>query len=775
MSSFPLLPGGAIANSCTSEHHQKNYEECDGTEDDNKALVWDSEKCRCVESENSNEMNNAYNACVTDSDGTEKNGTDQAHCMMDNALTSAGLSNCGGLMEGSDTDDSIEHSEDANVDQCMDSLGATSLSNYSGVETWQNRLSMVNMLLSIIMWVGNRGKTKDNGMCSSTAWMTAASIAGIANELVNYFFFEKKMRQLQVDFYDKVLCDTTLSEVSTSYSSSISSDLETDVSDGCADKDPFQTQSEVFDFLYDERVFAAEIHKKKSIAYGILAGIYLTAIIAAIVQIGGTYGTGAATPCYVERGASHNNKDLFIEKLVGILSGIFALKKAFGAEENEKTTYQNNLTGGSLSGIAHFFKQDKYTCRPDELGQAEYAECMKCLRNTVYPDGSDNNPTEPGGDCSKFAKDVSLWLPLSLQILAGIGAYGVGLFFYEGFGAVLFGQILLSSAGLVLSIISAINNYFSMQEAQAQAAAIENVSEEFLDAISLYCPNGREDPEVPECYCMQEDGERRTDRENSETCQNMYAEMDQRFQIESQDLILGQNTARLSCVTIDGQPDPECNCQKFTDGKTGRNACFQVPLATGSLGNILSGTGVDEIIKDANILTGSDSTGSLGSNSNLLGAINKLTNVGKKLLNNINNKLKKNGTKTIDVSAQKVAAVMSKMKTPALLKSLKSISPSTNPISEQRDAILKKAKNKIKKTKASFSGGQGLSFNKAKGKKGGMNFDFDANGGGNKMKNFMDKKYRYKNDDIVKNDNASIWKVITNRYNNSGYPRLFED
>ena len=37
------------------------------------------------------------------------------------------------------------------------------------------------------------------------------------------------------------------------------------------------------------------------------------------------------------------------------------------------------------------------------------------------------------------------------------------------------------------------------------------------------------------------------------------------------------------------------------------------------------------------------------------------------------------------------------------------------------------------------------------------------------------KKYKYNKNDIVKNDNASIWKVITNRYNNSGYPRLFEE
>ena len=56
-----------------------------------------------------------------------------------------------------------------------------------------------------------------------------------------------------------------------------------------------------------------------------------------------------------------------------------------------------------------------------------------------------------------------------------------------------------------------------------------------------------------------------------------------------------------------------------------------------------------------------------------------------------------------------------------------------------------------------------------------MNFDFGGSNSGNKSKNFMNKKYKYDKDDIVKNGGASIWKVITNRYNNSAYPKLFEE
>ena len=36
----------------------------------------------------------------------------------------------------------------------------------------------------------------------------------------------------------------------------------------------------------------------------------------------------------------------------------------------------------------------------------------------------------------------------------------------------------------------------------------------------------------------------------------------------------------------------------------------------------------------------------------------------------------------------------------------------------------------------------------------------------------MDKKYKYKENDIYKNKSASLWKILSNRYNTSGYLRL---
>ena len=58
-------------------------------------------------------------------------------------------------------------------------------------------------------------------------------------------------------------------------------------------------------------------------------------------------------------------------------------------------------------------------------------------------------------------------------------------------------------------------------------------------------------------------------------------------------------------------------------------------------------------------------------------------------------------------------------------------------------------------------------------KKNGMDFNFDDSRRAPKVENFMGKKYKIKNRDVVKNSGVSIWKVISNRYNQSGLRRLF--
>jgi hypothetical protein len=94
------------------------------------------------------------------------------------------------------------------------------------------------------------------------------------------------------------------------------------------------------------------------------------------------------------------------------------------------------------------------------------------------------------------------------------------------------------------------------------------------------------------------------------------------------------------------------------------------------------------------------------------------------------------------------------------------------------DPGMKSALDQVKEAKKlQMTDGKG----KAKeAKKDGPDFNFDLGGApgadkGDEIGGFMDKKYNYKDNDIVNNEGASIFQVITNRYNQSGYTRLFEE
>ena len=105
-------------------------------------------------------------------------------------------------------------------------------------------------------------------------------------------------------------------------------------------------------------------------------------------------------------------------------------------------------------------------------------------------------------------------------------------------GGVLIGQIILSIVGAIASLLSALDMMAKSREAGIQADALEELQGRFIGAISLNCPDGREDSNVRECYCFNEDGSRRTDRNNAEGCQELYNSLDQKYELESMDLIV---------------------------------------------------------------------------------------------------------------------------------------------------------------------------------------------------------------------------------------------
>ena len=232
-----------------------DYENCND-ENDNPALVWNEEKCACERIDEADEYQAMFESCADSQNGLD--GTERSYCYMNNGLKNSGYQSCGGFIEtmgsleedaSTETETETESDSDA-VNSCMTSFGVP--------ETLANRIALVNVLLSVIMWFGN--SNLDNGMCASGVWMTAASVAGIANELISYFFMENALRDLQLDFYEEMLCDTSVGRGN----NALSSDNETDVSEGCVQDNPYDAQVSAFNFLVDERRVCQDVYKKRS-------------------------------------------------------------------------------------------------------------------------------------------------------------------------------------------------------------------------------------------------------------------------------------------------------------------------------------------------------------------------------------------------------------------------------------------------------------------------------------------------------------------------------
>ena len=288
------------------------------------------------------------------------------------------------------------------------------------------------MLLSVILWIGHTGDAKDNGMCASGAWMTAASVAGIANELISYFFIERKMRDLQVDFYEEVLCDTVPTdgnEITTS------SENEVDVSEGCVNDNPFDAQVQAFSYLVDERRVSQEMYNYKMWGYIITAGIYTIAWVAALIQIAGSYGSNSAMSCYVEKPSPANGQSNTLKENPLLKIAMAMVQKFIADKIIPKTiaeeTYVNNLTSGSFEGPARFFKHKVYQCKrevsceEDQAGcqssEEDYKNCMNCMRaERVDRLNSDTADSFDSSICSEKKYQVPFeWMPFIWQFLVG--------------------------------------------------------------------------------------------------------------------------------------------------------------------------------------------------------------------------------------------------------------------------------------------------------------------------------------------------------------------
>lgn len=306
---------------------------------------------------------------------------------------------------------------------------------------------------------------------------------------------------------------------------------------------------------------------------------------------------------------------------------------------------------------------------------------------------------------------------------------------------------------------------------------LENMRDTILKSrgygLNRCSKNDFENPQKPYCYCYHPKGGVNHDRD-PKVCSSVFSYQEASF-------VAGGGAAPKlrGCVTMNGDFDKNCQCRK----RKGRDACVkirgvQIPgLKGGALNDY------QEAIRAANNMIGGNQAAAATYSSQ---GGQRLANLGKKQAS----KILKTSPARIDGEIKKATREL--LSSP-YVRSL-SMGRSGSPLSQIRsDGIAKMTASLPQKTKDELDKQIGSlikedsSYSKGSGRRGsrsskrdqrflgqGMDYNLDYKGDDEKHQKIMAKKFNYGNSDVFQNSSASLFQVLSVRYQRSAYRRLFE-
>ncbi|MAW07513.1 MAG: hypothetical protein CME61_04445 [Halobacteriovoraceae bacterium] len=770
VSIFSCFPKPAFASdSCPPEIEERIRASCKPYQ------TFDSSNCRCESNddytyEERQALQADFDACVEDEESQEcfEQIVADSAGLTDDCKQSYGETGCEG--DECDVTDYTKRSSSGSIVTTADQDSGLLVppSNFlcakeSGKQNHHQKFTGVlrgmYIGISLFMYLGFK---KAEGIklpqCYGNIAFIAANAISLIWEIGSWLFSQDKLTTLVDEYEQKTKCTVGGEEVA-----------------DCESINAYDAQVEAFNFMLEERKILSELAGSKSVSYWVSGGAMAVAGILLIIQ---TFTTGSWGGCgfQTENSPQRKNKtyaekifDRFNNKVNSIIEG-----------------FKNKITNSTQKG---FKKSERFNTALRLKKEKHFnisplpkkAEAFSCWLDSI-----------PGfGEQIKQEESAVRTMPLIGQMICygTISGIAIGvLSLIEGVNLnTLLGNSLTSAIlGLFTIIIAwfyislAIHYGNFKKAAMDQHDRIEAVKDAILAQIELKCPGGRDDPGDVRCFCYNEDGSRRSDREKSDTCQNLWESLDFKIELEAGNLTPSKVVQKKCCVSIDGGIDCACNCQNFKNKKTGKNACLKVAPPTNVSRGIGSLDAVNQALNNINNQTGASGESGSVNTSNLKRNAKTLLNVGKQMLQKYDDKNKKKNKKAMKVPSMAGAFDMAKN----LSQQVKSsdgipFSGGSTGKKVKENKALASVKKSLKKKGYSFVGGGSLKRKKkAKEKKQDFGFAFDGPddlGGGEKTERFMDKNYKYKKEDIYKNNAVSLWKIITNRYNASGYLRLFDD
>ncbi len=653
----------------------------------------------------------------------------------------------------------------------------------------------------------NLAAKETGGQCLSKKIMTAAALGHLVSEAYNYFYAEKELRDLREAF----------SEI---------------VND---EEKAYDAQLKALEFLKEEQQTIQSVAKKKKTAYSIVAGLYGAALLAAIWELT-PYGTpciGGAPPTKEGTGEvlnSSSSRGLFkdtpfpkqtislIKKEDDLINSFFLVKEAESYREGKRSSpnfqsYNKMRKDNFLDDL----NQDQKTIFKEGLLFA--LQGGKWLENQMFPKAHALGAAAPIGQAIQMGGYQAAGMAQATGEAIKSGASKAGAAIKSGASkagtAIKTGankvatsakagakalpskiqnsiktikqkikfladsRVIAVFAGIAGSLSSYLAIHTSMQEKQAEKNVehVDSVIVKFKEGMEGHCAEGRDDIGNARCYCYTPEGKKNQNRNKSETCISMWKMNDRNPFVEASVYRrLSRTQIQQACVTINQRFDPNCRCKKYKDQKTGNNACYKVNPYIQGYGPLGQSTVASQLIKSSNSLNqGNLTTGQLNSSDFIRAAARFKSGAGK-LLKKINKNLKSNGKSPIPVSNDYTKKFLKASVAPnviSMAKSMASIpSGGLKPIKGPAAGVLRKMAKKagVKTTNAITPG----SIQKGEVVEE-LNFDLGTESTVKPkiVDDFLDKKYKIDREQIVKREDVSIWKVITNRYNLSGLPRLF--
>lgn len=738
--SFGLITSTSFAD-CSYDNDttmQEQKDECD----DAAGKQWSCEQNRCLLKQGTVDIKKDYDECVKITDKADK------QTCFDNVAK----------QEAGDTSSKLEY--------------ATYAFEYAQQAVQALSVSMAIINLAATKMPGGKG-------CLSQKIFMAGAVASIGSELYSFIDLDRKLSKLEEEYKEKI--DDNVDEDSTNNS--------------------YQQQLDAFEYLKTEQKTIEEISRNKSIAYGIQTGLYTAASAMAIYE---HTTTGLPKSCQgvasVSSSKTMGNKSYLIatrSNNKNKLDNLFHINSSKITLQNSKDSLdqfllyselESLINGGSKSpSLSEYntLKESSFLANFGQESKAYFASALQSAAGLIISNAyAFDKEAKRKADYGVYAGLIGA---------GGIAGTAVAIAMYKGKIEPVKKALGTSTGILIMSGISAAINVSlmgislaEMEQAKERAESIEEVIEKFKAITSDFNEQCKDDYTKPLCYCYNEDRTKNLNRTNSQTCKTQWEKDNQNAFVAGS--VYAKNTkGRVGCMTLNRQFDANCDCKKLVDTNTKQNACYKTAVLPTQLQGLGVATGLPNLLATSNAMA----AGNFSSGTATAGALGqqaaKTSSLNNKMLKEVNKSRIAKGQKPIKVNPSMAKSMVRSLATQDVMDATKGsiFDPSAKNLSSlgnlaSKSPALKKAMSKIGTGKSKKS----IKYSTSKGiKRSGskpQNYDFSFGSapgkkGGVQVQNYMDKKYKYKDNDIVKNEDASIWKIISNRYNTSGLRRLFED